>query len=64
MSNVINLDKVRRQRHITSDPLVSMMQHYGWELTRDNYLCLAYPDGAPEWTDELESMLPAWAQQG
>jgi hypothetical protein len=27
-------------------------------VTRENYLDWAYPEGQPEWTAELESMLP------
>ena len=46
------------------DPLSSLMQYYGLALTRENYLALAYPDGVPEGSDELESALPRWAQEG
>jgi hypothetical protein len=46
------------------DPLSSLMQFYGLALTRENYLALAYPDGVPEWSEELESALPRWAQEG
>jgi hypothetical protein len=38
------------------------MQYYGLALTRENYLSLAYPEGVPEWSEELESTLPRWAQ--
>ena len=36
----------------------------GLALTRENYLALAYPDGVPDWSDELESALPRWAKEG
>ena len=32
-------------------------------LTRENYLALAYPDGLPEWTQELEDQLPIELQR-
>ena len=62
MSNIIYLDEVRQQRGSIPDPLVSVMQYYELDLTRENYLALAYPDGIPEWTHELESLLPGWAR--
>ena len=62
MSDVIYLDDVRQRRRDVPDPLSSLMQYYGLALTRENYLALAYPDGVPEWSDDLESALPCWAQ--
>jgi hypothetical protein len=64
MSNIIYLDEVRQRRRDVPDPLSSLMQFYGLALTRENYLALAYPDGMPEWSEELESALPRWAQEG
>lgn len=64
MSNIIYLDEYRQRRRDVPDPLSSLMQFYGLALTRENYLALAYPDGVPEWSDDLESTLPRWAQEG
>ena len=64
MSNIIYLDEVRALQREVPDPLSSLMQYYGLALTRENYLALAYPDGVPEWSDELESALPQWAKLG
>ena len=64
MSEIIYLDDYRQRRRDVPDPLSSLMQYYGLALTRENYLALAYPDGIPEWSDELESALPRWAQEG
>ena len=63
MCDIIYLDEVRQQRGRITDPLESVMQYYGLALTRENYLALNYPDGTPEWTQELESTLPKWAQK-
>ena len=64
MSNIIYLDEVRQQRRDVPDPLSSLMQYYGLAMTRENYLALAYPDGIPDWSEELESALPGWARNG
>ena len=64
MSKIIYLDKYRERRRDVPDPLSSLMQYYGLALTRENYLALAYPDGVPEWSDDPESALPRWAQEG
>ena len=64
MCDVIYLDEVRQRRRDVPDPLSSLMQFYGLALTRENYLALAYPEGVPEWSDNLESALPCWAQDG
>jgi hypothetical protein len=64
MSNIIYLDEVRQRRRDVPDPLSSLMQYYGLALTRENYLALAYPEGLPEWSDDLESTLPRWARDG
>jgi hypothetical protein len=37
---------------------MALMRHSGTPLTRENYLALAYPDGLPDWTPELEGQLP------
>ena len=42
-----------------SDILVNWLKKKGIPVTRDNYLQLAYPDGAPRpWTAEHEEALP------
>ena len=64
MSEIIYLDDYRERRQDVPDPLSSLMQYHGLALTRENYLALAYPDGVPDWSDELESSLPRWAQEG
>jgi hypothetical protein len=64
MSEIIYLDDYRERRQDVPDPLSSLMQYYGLALTRENYLALAYPDGVPDWSDELESALPRWAKEG
>jgi hypothetical protein len=64
MSNIVYLDDVRQRQREVPDPLASLMQYYGLALTRENYLALAYPEGPPEWSEELEAALPRWAQHG
>lgn len=44
------------------DPLVLKMKEYQIPVTRQNYLELAYPDGVPEMTAELEQQLPEFLQ--
>ena len=43
---------------IGKDPLVEAMEYHKIPVTRDNYLEMAYPDGVPEMTAELEEQLP------
>lgn len=48
-------------RLIGSDPVVEQMQALGMEVSRENYLALAYPSGTPEEgiPPELEAILAA-----
>jgi len=47
----------------SSDAIVQTMKKYNIPLTREEYLNTAYPDGIPEMTAELESMLPEEIQK-
>lgn len=41
-----------------SDTILAYLQKAGLPATRENYLAIAYPDGLPEWSQELENELP------
>ena len=48
---------------VSSNPLgsteiLAYLQKAGLLPTRENYLAIAYPDGIPEWSQELENELP------
>ena len=40
------------------DPILEALKTLGLPVTRENYLELAYPDGVPEDSAELEASLP------
>ena len=45
------------------DFIVDFMVKNKIPVTRENYLEIAYQDGLPEWSAELESMLPEELQK-
>lgn len=47
------------------DNITVWLKQHGHEVTRENWLAVAYPLGLPEpWTDELEEQLPPDLQRG
>jgi hypothetical protein len=40
------------------DALMDLMRERGIEVTRENYITMAWGKPIPEWTSELESELP------
>lgn len=43
---------------LSDDPLVPLMKKAGVEVTRQNYIDLAYGQDIPPWTEEQEADLP------
>ena len=41
-----------------TDPLIQYLNSVGIPVTRESYLEIAYPDGIPEMTSEMEELLP------
>jgi len=44
------------------DHVLQMMRKYGAPIDRESYIQFAYGSTVPEWTPELELMLPAELQ--